>query len=157
FSTGIHWLIEQVELLEDHLQTRTSLQPHQRLLAIRLSGRDPRDLFTDRLVKQWNGDYLSALHGPGKISASEAAELVQDDRPPALPLDEFEWILGEWLTELDSIPEGQALLKQSLAELKAELQERLKVVAAREAVDRALALDQAKVSVDDECMRYSRY
>jgi hypothetical protein len=75
FSTGVCWLLGQVELLEQHLESRTTLEPHQRLLAIALCGRNRRDLFTDPLVKQWNLDYLSGLKGPGVLSAAQVVEL----------------------------------------------------------------------------------
>jgi hypothetical protein len=157
FSIGIFWMLEQVELLEQHLQTHTSLEPHQRLLAIRLTGRNSRDMFTDPIVKQWNLDYLSGLYGAGNITVAQAAELLAEDRPVAVPLNEFDWILAKWLKELVSVKEGQALLRQSVAELKAELQERLQEIEKREAVDRELALEQAKLTVDAECMKYLRY
>jgi hypothetical protein len=65
--------------------------------------------------------------------------------------------VGDWLNELVSIPEGQALLKQSLAEVKADLRRRLAVVEEREAIDRELAVQEAMVSVNADCMKRLRY
>jgi hypothetical protein len=70
---------------------------------------------------------------------------------------EFERRLGGWLEELDDIHEGQRFLREALAEARERLLERLEVVEQREAIDQALALKQAKVSVDAECMKYHRY
>jgi hypothetical protein len=70
---------------------------------------------------------------------------------------EFERRLGGWLQNLDSIEEGQALLKQGLADARRDLLERLKVVETREAIDKALAVQQAMQSVNAECMKYLRY
>jgi hypothetical protein len=79
-------------------------------------------MFTDPIVKQWNLDYLSGLHGAGNVTVAQAAELFAEDRPVEVPLNEFDWILAKWLKELVSVKEGQALLRQGVAELKAELQ-----------------------------------
>jgi hypothetical protein len=73
FSHGIHYLLSQIELLEEQLQTACSFHRSQRVLAIRLSGRKPENLFTDPIVRQWNIHYLSGLHGRGKITAAQAA------------------------------------------------------------------------------------
>jgi hypothetical protein len=157
FSHGIHYLLSQIELLEEQLQTACSFHPSQRVLAIRLSGRKPENLFTDPVVRQWNIHYLSGLHGPGKISAAQAAALFWQDRPADMDPGEFERRLGGWLEDLDSIKEGQALLREDLADVKERLQERLEVIEQREAIDQALAVQQTKVSVNDECMKYHRY
>jgi hypothetical protein len=157
FSHGIHYLLNQIELLEEQLQTTCSFHPSQRGLAIRLSARKPENLFTDPIVRQWNIHYLSGLHGPGKITAAQAAALLWQDRPADMDPGEFERRLGGWLDELDGIKEGQALLREDLAEAKERLRERLEVVEQREEIDRALAVQQAMVSVNDECMKYHRY
>jgi hypothetical protein len=157
FSHGILYLLSQIELLEEQLQTTCSFHPSQRVLAIRLCGRKPENLFTDPIVRQWNIHYLSGLHGPGKISAAQAASLLWQDRPAEMDPGEFERRLGGWLDDLDGIKEGQALLKEDLAEVKERLRERLEVVEQREAIDQALALKQAMVSVNAECMKYQRY
>ena len=148
FTHGIHHLLQQIELLDEHLRTSRSFHPTQRVLAIHLCGRRPQDLFTDELVRQWNIDYLSGLHGPGKISAAQAAQLLGRDRPADMDPGEFERRLGGWLQDLDSIEEGQALLKQGLADARRDLLERLKVVETREAIDKALAVQQAMQSVN---------
>jgi hypothetical protein len=157
FSHGIHYLLNQIELLEEQLQTTCSFHPSQRHLAIRLSGRKLEHIFTDEVVRQWNIHYLSGLHGPGKITAAQAASLLWQDRPADMDPGEFERRLGDWLDELDDIKQGQALLKEDLADVKTRLLERLEVVQVREEIDQALALQQAMVSVNAECMKYSRY
>jgi hypothetical protein len=157
FTHGIHHLLQQIELLDEHLRTSRSFHPSQRVLAIHLCGRRPQDLFTDELVRQWDIDYLSGLHGPGKISAAQAAQLLGRDRPADMDPGEFERRLGGWLQNLDSIEEGRALLKQGLADARRDLLERLKEVEAREVIDRALAVQQAMQSVNAQCMKYLRY
>jgi hypothetical protein len=147
----------QIQLLEEQVQTTFSFHPSQRRHFIHLCGRTLQALFTDPLVRQWNIDYLSGLHGPGKISGADAATLFWLDRPADMDPGEFERRLDGWLKELVSIPEGQAFLKASLAEVKAELQERREVVAEREAIDLELAVQEAMVSVNADCMRRLRY
>jgi hypothetical protein len=157
FTHGISWILGQIDLLEEHLRTSRSFHPSQRVIAIHICGRNPKDLFTDSLVRQWNLDYLSGLHGPGKITAAQAAELLQADRPADMDPGEFERRLAGWLNDLVDIPEGQALLQASLAEARAELLRRYEEVEQREAIDLALAVDAAMVSVNDECMKRLRY
>jgi hypothetical protein len=149
--------LNQIELLEEQLKASCSFHPSQRVLAIRISGREPENLFTDPVVKQWNIHYLSGLHGPGKISAADAAVLLSQDRPADVDPGEFERRLGGWLKDLADIKAGQALLREDLAEVKQRLKERLEVVLMREEIDQALAVKQAMVSVDAECMKYHRY
>jgi hypothetical protein len=157
FSHGIHYLLNQIELLEEQLQTTCSFHPSQRVLAIRLCGRNHENMFTYLIVRQWNIHYLSGLHGPGKITAAQAAALFWQDRPADMDPGEFERRLGGWLDELDDIKAGQALLREDLADVKARLWERLEVVQQREEIDQALAVQQAMVSVNAECMKYHRY
>jgi hypothetical protein len=157
FTHGISWLLGQVELLEEHLQTSCSFHPSQRVLVIHLLGRRLQDLFTDPIVRQLNIDYLSGLHGPGKLTPAQAATLFWQDRPADMDPGEFERRLGGWLDDLVSIPEGQALLRESLAEVKARLHRRLVVVEEREAIDLELAVEEAMVSVNADCMKRLRY
>jgi hypothetical protein len=110
FTHGISWLLSQIELLEEHLQTSCSFHPSQRVLLIHLLGRKFQDLFTDAVARQLNIDYLSGLHGPGKLTPAQAASLFWQDRPADMDPGEFERRLGGWLNDLVSIPEGQALL-----------------------------------------------
>jgi hypothetical protein len=104
-----------------------------------------------------NIDYLSGLHGPGKLTPAQAATLFWQDRPADMDPGEFERRLGGWLDDLVSIPEGHALLKQSLAEVKADLRRRFEVVEEREAIDLDLATEEAMVSVNADCMKRLRY
>jgi hypothetical protein len=157
FTRGISWLLGQIELLEEHLRTSRSFHPSQRVFVVHLLGRRPQDLFTDPVVRQLNVDYLSGLHGPGKITAEEAALLLWQDRPADMDPGEFERRLGGWLKDLDSIEQGHGLLKQTLAEVKAGLLERLAEVEERETIDRALAVEAAMVSVNADCMKRLRY
>jgi hypothetical protein len=157
FTHGISWLSGQIELLEEHLQTSCSFHPSQRVLLIHLLGRRLQDMFTDQRIRQLNIDYLSGLHGPGKLTPAQAASLFWQDRPADMDPGEFERRLGGWLDELVSIPEGHALLKESLAEVKADLHRRLAVVEEREAIDLELATREAMVSVNADCMKRLRY
>jgi hypothetical protein len=157
FSFGLLHVLEQLAILEGQLQVTRSLHPGQRLDLIHLCGCTPSDLFTSETVKYINVAYLSGLHGPGKISAHDAALIFQNDQPLDVGPEEFERRLGIWLRELVEPREGQARLRELVADLKAELQERLKEVIAREDEDRRKAVEAAKVSVNHECMLRQRY
>jgi hypothetical protein len=71
--------------------------------------------------------------------------------------DLFEFRLEGLLGGLVAMEEGQARLRETLAKVKAHLLARLAVVEQREAIDRELAYEAAKVSVNDECMKRLRY
>jgi hypothetical protein len=157
FSFGLLYMIEQLAILEDQLRVTRSLHPGQRLDLIHLCGCRPSDLFTSEIIKEINISYLSGLHGPGKLSAEEAALIFQNDRPLEVGPEEFQRRLGAWLRELVDSREGQARLREIVADLKAGLQEQLKEVIAREDDDRAKAVEAAKVSVNHECMLRMRY
>jgi hypothetical protein len=157
FSMGVSILLTQVELLEDHLRTNRSFHPSQRIIAIHLCGCKLSHMFIDTVVKYWNIHYLSALHGPGKITADEAAEILQNDRPADVGPEEFARRLGEWLSALVDPRQGHTLLKGTLAVVKAGLLARREVAQEREAEDRERAIEAAKVSVNHECMLRLRY
>jgi hypothetical protein len=157
FSMGIAWTLTQVESLLEHLRTNRSFHPSQRIMAIHMCGVKPCHLFTDPLVKAWNIHYLSALHGPGKITAEEAAEILENDRPEGVGPEEYARRLGDWLRELVDPRQGHAWLKETLAAIKADLLEWRAIVAEREAEDRERAIEAAKVSVKHEIMLRRRY
>src|SRR5262249_56455967 len=84
FTTGISYLLGQVDLLAERLRTHNSFHPRQRTLAIQICGKNPRDLFTDRVVKDWNIAYLSGIHGKGSpLTGEEAAQIFVRDVPDA--------------------------------------------------------------------------
>jgi hypothetical protein len=88
------------------------------------------------------------LHGPGKITADQAAEILENDRPADMGPEEFARRLGEWLSELVDARQSHALLKESLARVKAGLLAWREVVAEREAEDRERAIEAATVSIN---------
>jgi hypothetical protein len=157
FSMGIAWTLTQVESLLEHLRTNRSFHPSQRIMAIHICGAKQYHMFTDPLVKAWNIHYLSALHGPGKITADEAAEILESDRPEGVGPEEYARRLGDWLRELVDPRRGRAWLKETLAAIKADLLECRAIVEEREAEDRERAIETAKVSVNHEIMLRRRY
>src|SRR5262249_24376469 len=134
FSDGLVYLLEQVELLEDQLAFSQFLHPGERVLAIHLSGGRPSDLFVDLSVMQGNLRSPSAIHGPGRISAADAAQIFMHARPQNLGLEEYARRLGEWLGELVDVAEGRACLEESVAALKKVLRELLLAVLEQEQV-----------------------
>jgi hypothetical protein len=156
-SLGIHWILNQVVLLEEYLHNRYSFHPSERVRAIQLCGRRPQDLFHDPVVLRWDLVYLSGLHGPGQITAQQAAVILWDDRPEGMPLDEFERRLGELLPQLDDRAQGRTFLLEMLQGMKDGLLERLAVIEQREQIDGPLEIREAEVSANADCMRRLRY
>ena len=77
FSGGLSYLLEQVNLLDETVQTSTSVWPTQRVFLSYLLGRNPRDLFIDPVVMQWNLMYLTGLHGT-ELTTEQAVDLFLD-------------------------------------------------------------------------------
>jgi hypothetical protein len=46
-SNGLTWLLEQTERLDDYMRYHTGLHPSDLLMALKIFGRRPRDLFID--------------------------------------------------------------------------------------------------------------
>ena len=159
FTQGIMWSVGQVEMLEQHLRDHPGcgFHPDQRVHAIHIFGHNPRDLFTDIIVADWNFLYVSALHGPGAISGEAAAELLATDRPEGMALDHFERRLGEAMRNLIDRREARARLQEHRARYKADLLKRREEVARREAIALALAVEAAMVSVNADSMKRLRY
>jgi hypothetical protein len=157
FSHGIKWCLKQLDLLEQQMEIHPVLHSDQLLLAIYLSARRPQNLFTDSVVKKWNLHNLSALYGPGTLTAANLAGFLKDEQPAEMTDLQFECRLGDWLEEMVSKEEGETWLLDSLDELRAGLERRLDVVKERERIDRERAVEAAAVSVNADCMKRLRY
>jgi hypothetical protein len=158
FSFGLLHALEQVGLLEAHLQSSPSFHPGQRDTFIHLCGCRPSELFTSEVVKDIDVNYLSGLHGRGKLTAEDLALIFQNDRPEQeIGPEEFVRRLKGWLPELVDQRDGRARLKELVAALKADLGEALAAVLEREKADRERAIEAAKVSVNHQCMLRLRY
>jgi hypothetical protein len=107
-------------------------------------------------VRQFTVDYLSALKGPGGLTAQEAARLLMREQPD-MPQDEFECRLGELLLELVPEEEGNAYLKQMLRTLQIELELHLADVEQREARQRQYRRLKAEVDTSREGQNVNRY
>jgi hypothetical protein len=156
-TSGITWCLEQLEQLDQHLETHPALHPWQLLLAIYLSARRPQNLFIDDIVMKWNLRNLSAQYGPGKLSAASAAAFLHKERPEGMTRAVFENRVGERLGEMVSVEEGQTFLLDSLDELRAGLLRRFNEVKERERIDQERAVEEAAVSVNADCMKRLRY
>jgi hypothetical protein len=49
-SNGLTWLLEQAERLEDYLRYNTGLHPSDRLIALKIFGRRPQELFLEKFI-----------------------------------------------------------------------------------------------------------
>jgi hypothetical protein len=157
FSYGIKWCLKQLDLLVQQIAIHPGLHPDQLLLAIYLSARRPQNLFNDSVVKKWHLNNLSALYGPGTLTAANLAEFLKDKQPAEMTDLHFECRLSDWLEEMVSKEEGQTFLVDSLVELRDGLKRRLDVVKERERIDLERAVEEAAVSVNADCMKRLRY
>jgi hypothetical protein len=154
---GIDWVLTQVRTLRGYLNDRTSLHPSQRRLGIMLLGRRCTELFTSELVMDWNLGVISGCNGAGALSAADLKAILAFDRPEDIGESEYERRLSEELDRLVSMEKGQEYLCQILDEYEAKLRTLRADAIERRAIDRALALREATVSVNRDCMLRLRY
>jgi hypothetical protein len=154
---GIDWVLTQVRMLRGYLDYRTSLHPSQRRLGIMLIGRRCTELFTDELVMDWNLGEISGCNGAGALSAADLKAILAFDRPEDIGESEYERRLSEELDRLVSQEKGQEYLCQILDQYEAMLRTLRAEAIERRAIDRALALREATVSVNRDCMLRLRY
>jgi hypothetical protein len=154
---GIDWVLTQVRTLRGYLDDRTSLHPSQRRLGIMLLGRRCTEIFTDELVMDWNLGVISGCNGAGALSAADLKAILAFDRPEDIGESEYERRLSEELDRLVSQEKGQEYLCQILDEYEAKLRTLRADAIERRAIDRALALREATVSVNRDCMLRLRY
>jgi hypothetical protein len=154
---GIDWVLTQVRTLRGYLDDRTSLHPSQRRLGIMLLGRRCTEIFTDELVMDWNLGVISGCNGAGALSAADLRAILAFDRPEDIGEAEYERRLSEELDRLVSMEKGQEYLCQILDQYEAKLRTLRADAIERRAIDRALALREATVSVNRDCMLRLRY
>jgi hypothetical protein len=131
-SYGCSYLLEQFRLLRERLATHHSFEVSQRRDFLRLSGLEPRALFSDRKVFEIDRLYLGAIRGPGGFTAAQAANALLLDRPDDMSEEEFERRLAPMVAYLPTVAEGHAELVKMVEERIAELVERIELVRGRE-------------------------
>jgi hypothetical protein len=157
-SNGLTWLLGQIKLLDDSLLNRTSLHPSQRLMALKICGRRPQDMFVDTLILTFDLDVISGCHADAaRLTDGELACILQADRPPDVPPGEFQRRLADVRHWLTSPAEAQKAQRDVLAEYRQKLLTQLQVVSLREELGDLRAANQARVSASKECMLRLRY
>jgi hypothetical protein len=145
-SQGCVYLLNQWELMKQWLAVHNSFEFSQRRHVLALCGWRPTDLFRDARILRFDRDYVAALHGPGKITAADAAEIFMNDRPEEMGPEEFERRLEALVRDLPAAGEGRARLRKLVAERIAELTERIELLGLRE--ERALEIKAGKAEAD---------
>jgi hypothetical protein len=144
-AAGCVFLKNQWLILSKHLDSFSSFNPMQRVLAIRLCGKRGCDLFRDGVVRDWVLAVLGACYGSTGVEPEVVAGLLALDRPELMSVDEFTYEISILLRYLPSMREGSALLRQKVAAAIKELDERIEVLTDREARDLEHRIDAARV------------
>jgi hypothetical protein len=105
----------------------------------------------------WNLAVISGCNGAGALSAADLRAILAFDRPEDIGEAEYERRLSDELDRLVSQEQGQEYLCQILDEYEAKLRTLRAEAIERRAIDRALALRDATVSVNRDCMLRLRY
>jgi hypothetical protein len=158
-SNGLTWLLEQTERLEDYLRYKTGLHPSDRLMALKIFGRRPQDLFIDQFILTFNLHAISGCHGdPSRLTPRELACILQADRPRDVPEGEFERRLADvqhWLTTNPT--EAQKAVREVLAQFREKLESQLRLVTLREERDDLRAQADAAGTPTKESVLRLRY
>src|SRR5712671_4126476 len=135
-TLGCDWLLMQWGLMDARLKTHRSFEPSQRVLALRLTGRQSSDLFRDPVIMAWTRAYLGGIRGVGGYTGEQAALVLQFDHPVEMNRAEFVRRLELVVKDLPTVLDGHALLKQYVQEVIDELTERRELIEFREERDR---------------------
>ena len=79
-SYGCAFLIDEFSALSDRLATHYSFEVSQREHALRIGGHRPKELFTNKVVREFNRSYFGSLRGPGGFTAAAGGQRT-DLRP----------------------------------------------------------------------------
>ena len=146
-SYGCSLLIKEFTALSRRLKSHCSFEVSQREHALRLGGHRPKELFTNKVVEEFNRSYFGSLHGPGGFTAAQAADALSSDRPDDLSEGEFERRLERVITNLPTIEEGHAKLKRYVHRWIAQLTERKELMEYREEKQKKAAIGKAAADV----------
>jgi hypothetical protein len=142
-SYGCSLLIKEFTALLKRLKTHCSFEVSQREHALRLGGHRPKELFTNKVVEEFNRSYFGSLHGPGGFTAAQAANALSADRPDDVSPGEFERRLERVIANLPTIEAGHARLTKYVRRWIARLTERKELMEYREAKQKAAAIGKA--------------
>ena len=142
-SYGCSLLIKEFTALSRRLKSHCSFEVSQREHALRLGGHRPKELFTNKVVEEFNRSYFGSLHGPGGFTAAQAADALSSDRPDDLSEGEFERRLERVIANLPTIEEGHAKLKRYVHRWIAQLTERRELMEYREEKQKTAAIGKA--------------
>jgi hypothetical protein len=156
-SYGCALLIKEFKALRDRLKTHCSFEVSQREHALRLGGHRPKELFTNKVVQEFNRSYFGSLDGPGGFTAAEAANALMYDRPSGVSKGEFERRLGRLVLKLPTIEEGHAKLKRYVHRWIARLRERKELMEYREEKQKKAAIGKALADVSPAGQVLVRY
>ena len=76
-SYGCSLLINEFTALGERLKSHCSFEVSQREHALWLGGHRPKELFTNKVVQEFNRSYFGSLQGPGGFTAAEVANALQ--------------------------------------------------------------------------------
>jgi hypothetical protein len=146
-SYGCSLLINEFTVLSERLKSHCSFEISQREHALRLGGHRPKELFTNKVVEEFNRSYFGSLHGPGGFTAAEVAMALSSDRPDGVSPEEFERRLERVILNLPTIEAGHAELRKYVDRWIAQLTERKELMGYREERQKKAAIGKAAADV----------
>ena len=154
---GCDFLINEFNALSERLTTHYSFEVSQREHSLRLGGHRPKELFTDKVVKELNRSYLGSLQGPGGFTAAGAANAFIYDKPEDISDGEFERRLERLVMDLPTIEEGHAQLQGYIKGWIARLTERHELMGYRQERQKMTAIGKAQIDVTAQGEKRVRY
>ncbi len=142
------------------MTTHYAFEVSQRTFAIKLAGYRPNELFRNSTVRDWTRAYFGSIKGPDGFTAAGAANALMHDQPAEMSEEEFERRLLPIVTDLPTVVEGHALVKQYIAAEVARLKERQELMEYREARLRTASRDhprQPRADITSDGEKRTRY
>jgi hypothetical protein len=156
-SCGCNFLINEFTVLCEQLTTHYSFEVSQREHALRAGGHRPKELFTDKVVRELNRSYLGSLQGPGGFTVAGAANAFIYDRPEDISEGEFERRLERLVMDLPTIEDGHAQLQRYVKNWIDRLTERKELMEFREERQKMTAIGKAQIDVSADGEKRVRY
>ena len=156
---GCAWLIQQFTLVREWLVSYSSLEVSRRAYVLNLGGHDPRDLFSDPVVMEFNRAYFGGISGNGAagFTAAEAANALMKDRPAGMSYPELERQMVRHVIDLPTIEQGKAMLQKYVEDSIARISRWKGLIELREQRDKTTEIGMAQSLVTPEGSKWQGY
>jgi len=156
-TQGCRWLHSQWYAIILRLAERSWLEPRHRRQAIYLWGKSPVLNFTDESVVAWHRLYIATLLGNTNVDLDRVLAIFRTDCPPTLHKSEYQRLLEAMIVELPDKEKAQDTLYDMINAELAALEDRIKILEAREKRNLKIKVRDARCDKSDDGALRHRY